>query len=202
MVPWVLVVTLVWSQFLHCRGLHTLFSHPTVPNRHTIPFCHVWLIVVLFLQIFLDVLQNIFQKVFLYYCYYCYYYYSGLHTLFSHHPVSNLYKATLCRISFKKDCPSKYFWIEYIFQNILRRLFFFVLKISQVLMPEFPLLDAAILSSASICFKESEASNLLHLLFFYPALFCEANLICVDCMLYEQKEAPTTQLISSVFSFT
>ena len=41
MVPWVLVVTLVWSQFLHCRGLHTLFSHPTVPNRHTIPFCHI-----------------------------------------------------------------------------------------------------------------------------------------------------------------
>ena len=32
--------------------------------------------------------------------------------------------------------------------------------------------------------KRSEASNLLHLLFFNPALFCEANLICVDCMHY------------------
>ena len=52
MVPWVLVVTLVWSQFLHCRGLHTLFSHPTVPNRHTILFLS-------YLIYFLFVSQNI-----------------------------------------------------------------------------------------------------------------------------------------------
>ena len=105
MVPWVLVVTLVWSQFLHCRGLHTLFSHPTVPNRHTIPFCHYWLIFCLFLRIFLDVLHKIFQKVFLFCCYYyC------LHTTFSHSPVSNFYKVPLCHISIICFYPSKYFW--------------------------------------------------------------------------------------------
>ena len=102
MVPWVLVVTLVWSQFLHCRGLHTLFSHPTVPNRHTILFLS-YLINFLFVSqnISRCVAQNISKGVSLLLLPLQPPYYS---------PVSNFYKVPLCHISIICFCPSKYFW--------------------------------------------------------------------------------------------
>ena len=113
-----------------------------------------------------------------------------------------IFTKLLCVVFHLKKLPLEIFLNWIYFPKYFEASFLLCLK--NISSPDawVPLLDAAILSSASICFKESEASNLLHFLFFYPALFCEANLICVDCMLYEQKVAPTTQLISSVFSFT
>ena len=106
MVPWVLVVTLVWSQFLHCRGLHTLFSHPTVPNRHTILFLS-YLINFWFVSqnISRCVAQNISKSVSLLLLLLLPPYYFQLQPSFHF-----FYKVSLCHISIICFYTSKYFW--------------------------------------------------------------------------------------------
>ena len=148
MVPWVLVVTLVWSQFLHCRGLHTLFSHRPVPNRHTILFLS-YLINFLFVSqnISRYVAQNISKSVSLLLLLLLPPYYS---------PVSNFYKVPLCHISIICFCPSKYFWTYFTWY------FEAVFSLSKKY--------AAILSSASICFKESEVKHQIYFICYSSTL--------------------------------
>ena len=86
-------------------------------------------------------------------------------------PVSNFYKVPLCHISIICFCPSKYFWtyftwyFEAVFSLSKKYLKSWCLSCPYLMLLFYSLLQR----------KRSEASNLLHLLFFNPALFCETT---------------------------
>ena len=107
----------------------------------------------MFLRIFLDVLHTIFQKVFLYCCYYyC------LHTTVQF----PIFTKFLCVI-FQSFVFVLRNISEHISHDILKQ-FFLCLK------NMLPLLDAAILSSASICFKESEVKHQIYFICYSSTL--------------------------------